>query len=155
MVQVILAARAMGQPPVAAKYFYGALVCVHDRVDAERRGNERSHALALFVYGVSVEESGSYAGFATAAFEIAGEHVCGFDRLCGSEAGTDRFATPGKSGEVMKRDPAGQKHARELFQRAVDFSRGAALRLPEARKVRTIVWIVLQDAQSLGDERCQ
>src|ERR1051325_8623423 len=81
LVQVILTTRAMCETPVAAEYFYRALLLVDNRVDAKRGRDECGDAFAFFVYRIPIEASGADACFAAAAFEIECEHVRSFDRL--------------------------------------------------------------------------
>src|ERR1051325_7060073 len=59
LVQVILTTFAMCEAPIAAEYFYRALLFVDNRVDAERRRDECGYAFTFFVYGVSIEASGA------------------------------------------------------------------------------------------------
>src|SRR5678816_1517226 len=107
------------------------------------------------MHGIAIERSCAYTFFATAALEIQRKHVRGFDRLCRCESRTDRFAAAGKSGEVVKRDPTRQKHARELIQRAVELNHHAALCFTKHAEFRLIVRIVRENSQTLDDERRQ
>ena len=45
----------------------------------------------------------------------------GFNRCGGSQAGANRFAPAGKTGEVMETNCAGNYDLRKFFQRAIYF----------------------------------
>src|SRR5689334_3092808 len=101
----MLAGSTMRERPVAAKQPHRAFLFVNDRVDAKRRLDKLRDALALFMDCIPIEQASANAGSAAARCEVQREHVRRFNRLCRSQAGTDRLAASSKSGEVMKVNP--------------------------------------------------
>src|ERR1043165_4635347 len=104
---------------------------------------------------IPIETTGLHSRSATASLEVEREHVCGFDSLRRGESGTDRFATTGKSGEVMKRDAASDEHARKLLQRAIHFDGHTAFSRSEFAEPASIVRVMLNNSQPLHDEWSQ
>src|SRR4030095_5747658 len=96
--------------------------------------------------------SSAYARFSSACLEIHREHVRGFDRIRRCEPRADRLATASESCEVVKCNAASQKHARILFERAVDLDRDSALCGSQRRELCDVVSIVLNNSHTLRDE---
>src|SRR5712692_3513558 len=121
--------------PVAGKNFLRPPAFIYDCVYREGGIDYRRHAFAFFVYRVSVQLSRAHAAAPVAAFEIHRQHMGRFDGLSGSQSRTDRFASAGKSREIVEADRPGQNHFRELLESAVYFDRRGS----DSNQLRRIV----------------
>src|SRR5882724_8732328 len=125
--EILLATRAMGCAPFSGMNANSTPSFVNDTIDGKAWFDHGRNTFAFFVDSVAIQEAGADARTASTSFKIKRQHVCCLYCARGSQARADGFASPGKTGEVMKPNAADYNNMRKVLKRAIDFHRRAAL----------------------------
>ena len=123
---------------------------IHYRVDSETRLEQRSNPFAFLVYGIAIEQSGADAGAPPPRSKST--RACESLQSCSLKPDPDRWiCVPGKAGEVMKSQAAGDDLGIVIFQRAINFDGRAAISLAQ-RTSATIMRVVIDRFHALRNE---